>query len=153
LTEAPALQDARLEVSVANGIVSLSGEAPSSTARDLAASLARSVGGAKRVFNMVKVVATSATPAPAPVAEAPSSPRGEESTPSPPATSPSGRASEVRDLLDKAKGQIDSGDHEGAARTFEEVLRVDPNNPVATDALARWRSRPRRPGPPPGPPR
>jgi hypothetical protein len=57
--------------------------------------------------------------------------------------------------LDKARRQIDAGDHEGAATTFEAVLRLDPDNSVAKDALERWRRHgPPPPGrPPPGPPR
>ena len=55
--------------------------------------------------------------------------------------------SEVRQLLGQAKREIDAGNHEAAARLFESVLRLDPDNPIARDALERWRSG-RRPPPP-----
>jgi serine/threonine-protein kinase len=50
-----ALRDARIEIAVANGIVTLSGEAPTTTARDLAISLAGTAHGVTEVFNMVEV--------------------------------------------------------------------------------------------------
>jgi serine/threonine-protein kinase len=149
LTSAPALQDARLEVAVANGIVTVSGEAPSSTARELAATLARTATGAKRVFNMVKVAPASASvglPTPAPAEPMPSA-EGSSSQPAPPSEPP--KEAQIRELLDKARRQIESGDHDGAGRTFEEVLRLDPDNFVAKDALERRRAHP----PPPPPPR
>lgn len=64
-----ALRDARIEIAVANGIVTLSGEAPTTTTRDLAVSLAGTAHGVKRVFNMVEVTpAVAATPPAAPPA-------------------------------------------------------------------------------------
>jgi hypothetical protein len=61
-----ALRDARIEIAVANGIVTLSGEAPTTTTRDLAASLAGTAHGVKRVFNVVEVTPAASTPAPPP---------------------------------------------------------------------------------------
>ena len=59
-----ALRDARIEIAVANGIVTLSGEAPTTTTRDLAVSLAGTAHGVKRVFSMVEVTpAVASTPA------------------------------------------------------------------------------------------
>jgi Tfp pilus assembly protein PilF len=66
--------------------------------------------------------------------------------PKPPAADPS--REEVRQLLDQARREIEAGNHENAAQLFENVLRIDPNNPVARDALERWRSGGRRPPPP-----
>jgi hypothetical protein len=150
LAASPVLLDARLEVAVANGIVTLSGEAPSATARDLAASLARTAAGAKRVFSMITIAPSggaapvaAATPVPAPAEPAPAT---SASRPAPPPES--SKETEVREMLDRARRQIESGDHDGAARTFEAVLRLDPQNPVAKDALER-----RRAHPPPPPPR
>jgi eukaryotic-like serine/threonine-protein kinase len=58
-----ALRDARIEIAVADGIVTLSGEAPTTTARGLAVSLAGTAPGVKRVLNMVWVPpAVAATP-------------------------------------------------------------------------------------------
>ena len=65
-----ALRDARIEIAVANGIVTLSGEAPTPTARDLAVSLTGTAHGVKRVFDMVEVApAVVAAPLPAPSAQ------------------------------------------------------------------------------------
>jgi len=150
-----ALRDARIDVAVANGIVTLSGEAPTTTARDLAVSLASTARGARRVFNMIEVTpAVTAEPPPAATASAAASAAAE-----PPATTPAAESrppappppqdDPARQLLEKARRQIESGDHEGAARTFEEVLRIDPDNAIAKDALERWRSR----RPPPDRPR
>jgi hypothetical protein len=50
-----ALRDTRIEIAVVDGIVTLSGEAPTATARDLAVSLAGTAHGVNRVFNMVEV--------------------------------------------------------------------------------------------------
>jgi serine/threonine-protein kinase len=144
-----ALRDARIEVAVANGIVTLSGEAPTTTARDLALSLASTAHGARRVFNMIEVTPSAAAePPPAAAAPAAASATAEPPPPATPAESrpqapppPRPEDDPVHQLLDKARRQIDSGDHDGAARTFEEVLRIDPNNPVAKDALERRRSR------------
>jgi hypothetical protein len=69
-----ALREARIEIAVANGIVTLSGEAPTSTARDLAVTLAATARGVKRVFNMVEVTPAGAatdSPAPPPASEPP----------------------------------------------------------------------------------
>jgi eukaryotic-like serine/threonine-protein kinase len=141
-----ALRDSRVEVAVANGIVTLSGEAPTTTARDLALSLASTAHGARRVFNMIEVMPAS-TAEPPPAAAAPGA---ASAATEPPATTPAAESrpqappppqdDPVHQLLEKARRQIDSGDHEGAARTFEEVLRIDPNNPQAKDALERWRT-------------
>jgi serine/threonine-protein kinase len=69
-----ALREARIEIAVANGIVTLSGEAPTSMARDLAVTLAGTARGVKRVFDMVEVTpagAATGSPAPPPASEPP----------------------------------------------------------------------------------
>jgi hypothetical protein len=151
-----ALRDARIEVAVANGIVTLSGEAPTATARDLAVSLASTARGVRRVFNMIEVTA-AATAVPPPVAAAPAAaeppattapaPAAESRPPAPPP--PRAEDDPVHQLFDKARRQIEAGDHDGAERTFEEVLRIDPGNAVAKDALERRRSRRPPPDRPP----
>jgi eukaryotic-like serine/threonine-protein kinase len=155
ITTSGALQDARIDVGVANGIVTLSGETPTGTARELAVSLAGTVSGVKRVFNMVKVTPVVAstnpivmsTPAPVELQTPPPTVVTEPSRPTPPPES--SREREIRELLGQARRQIDSGDHDGAGRSFEAVLRLDPNNAVAKDALELRRLHP----PPPPPPR
>jgi hypothetical protein len=155
IASSSALQESRIEVSVANGIVTLSGEVSNGTARDLAVSLASTVEGVARVFSMVKVTpalaAAAGSPAAAPPAAvetaAPPPAAVAQQRPAPPPT-PDPREQEVHELLRQAKRQIDSGDHDGAARTFDAVLRIDPSNPHARDALER-RRRGDRPPPPP----
>jgi serine/threonine protein kinase len=145
-----ALREASLRVDVTNGIVTLSGEVPSAAAGELAASLAGSVRGVRRVFNMAsppppaaaQAAAGAAATAPAETAEA-------LVRPSP--LSP-GIDSEVRRLLGDARRLIESGDHSSAEQLFDAVLKIDPTNAIALDALQRLRER--RPPPPHGrPPR
>jgi hypothetical protein len=140
-----AMRESRIDVAVANGIVTLTGETPTATAQELAASLAGSVAGVRRVFNTLAVralpAAASAAVGTAPVPEASAA-----SQPPPPPAESSQQA-EVRQLLEQARREIDAGNHEAAARLFESVLRLDPSNPIARDALERWRSGARRPPP------
>jgi hypothetical protein len=87
LAGSSALRDARIEIAAANGIVTLSGEAPTTTARDLAVSLAGTAHGVKRVFNMVEVTpAVAAAPPGATASPAPARPAA--STPAPPPPHP-----------------------------------------------------------------
>ena len=65
----------------------------------------------------------------------------------PPPPAESSQQAEVRQLLEQARREIDAGNHEAAARLFESVLRLDPSNAIARDALERWRSGARRPPP------
>jgi eukaryotic-like serine/threonine-protein kinase len=144
----PALRESRIDVAVANGIVTLTGEAPTATAQELAASLAGSVAGVRRVFNTLAVralpAAASAAVGTAPVPEASAA---SQPTLPPPPPAESSQQAEVRQLLEQARREIDAGNHEAAARLFESVLRLDPSNPIARDALERWRSGARRPPP------
>jgi serine/threonine-protein kinase len=138
----PALRDVRFGVAVANGIVTLTGEAPDATTRGLALSLAGSVPGVVRVFDATQFVsAPAASPVveatPAPVAAAPGPAPSAPPAPAPPA----GESEEVRSLLARARDEIQAGRHEEAARIFEEVLKRDPGNPMAREALERFRNR------------
>jgi len=102
----------------------------------------------RRVFNTLAVRALPAAAsavvgtAPVPGASAASQP-----TPPPPPPAESSQQAEVRQLLEQARREIDAGNHEAAARLFESVLRLDPSNAIARDALERWRSGARRPPP------
>ena len=149
----PALRDARLSVEVTNGIVTLSGSVPSQTSADLAVSLAASVKGARKVFNTAVVPAAAAPPppsddvvesAPAPtLAPAAQLPTSAPAGPGPPQAN--GDQEQVRRLLEEARRQVAVGNHDAAAEIFLSVLKIDPNNPIARDALQHVRERP--PGP------
>jgi hypothetical protein len=52
---------------------------------------------------------------------------------------------QVHELLERARREVDAGNPDGANRLFEEVLRLQPDNPIAKDALERWRSGKRPP--------
>ena len=54
---------------------------------------------------------------------------------------------QVEELLRKARRALDNRDREAAREAFEAVLRLDPNNARAHEALRRLRE-----GPPGGPP-
>jgi serine/threonine-protein kinase len=141
------LRDARIEVAVTNGIVTLTGQAPNATARDLATSLAATVPGVRRVFTTVEIpreaASAPATPSPAPTVASVATPPPT----APPAPEEPPQGAKVRELLEKARDEIERGNHDAAAKIFEEVLRLDPQNPRAREALERFRSG-RRPPPP-----
>jgi tRNA A-37 threonylcarbamoyl transferase component Bud32 len=61
-----ALRDARIEIAVANGMVTLSGEVPTTMARELAVHLAGTVHGVKGVVTMVEISPAAGAPEPAP---------------------------------------------------------------------------------------
>jgi serine/threonine protein kinase len=153
LEESAALKGARIQVEVTSGIVSLTGAVPSGTAGELAASLAKSVPGVGRVFSTLEVAETRAAPALAGGREEPAVPAATpEATPPPAARNAT--ADQVRELLGRAKRELDSGNPDAAGPIFEEVLRLDPSNAIAHDALEHLRAdagrgpRPGRPGPP-----
>jgi serine/threonine-protein kinase len=146
------LRDARVDVAVANGIVTLNGDAPSPTAQELIGSLASSVTGVRRVFNMVQVASVDEGAASAQAAAAPpETTLAAAPTPAPAtvaaAPPPQGRApnDKVHQLMEQARREIESGNHDAAAKIFEEVLKIDPNEPRAREGLERARSAPPRP--------
>ena len=61
-----ALRAARIEIAVANGMVTLSGEAPTTTARELAVHLAGTAHGVRGVVSMVEVAPAASVPEPPP---------------------------------------------------------------------------------------
>ena len=159
LGNSTALRDARVRVEVASGVVTLMGEAPSETVAQLATNLAASVPGVRQVFSTVRVSAAAQAQTTTANPPAPSTPSVE-----PPAVSateppraPTPRPEEVigeqvRVLLDRAREKMEARNPEAAEADFIAVLKLDPNNPVAKDALDRLRNRPKGPsGPPPGP--
>jgi serine/threonine protein kinase len=64
--ESNALRGARIEIAVANGMVTLTGEAPSTTARELAVRLAGTAHGVNGVVSRVEVAPPASTPEPLP---------------------------------------------------------------------------------------
>jgi tRNA A-37 threonylcarbamoyl transferase component Bud32 len=138
------LRDARLNAEVTNGIVTLSGDAPSQAVLDLAVSLARSVRGVRQVFaHTVQVAGAQGAPAPA-AAEttAPAPPPAAAAAPAPPAES-----EQVRSLLEQARREIESDNPEAAEKLVEEALRIAPDHRLAREMLQKLKSRPPHPGP------
>jgi eukaryotic-like serine/threonine-protein kinase len=138
------LRGARIDISVTNGIVSLTGTVPNTTAKDLATSLASSVPGVRRVFATFEIpdVPAAAT-APPVVTDSPT-------PPPPPPSAPTSAGDKVRQLMEEARREVERGNHEGAARIFDEVLSIDPSNAQAREGSERSRDASRRPPPPGG---
>jgi hypothetical protein len=66
LARSSALRDARIEIAVANGMVTLSGQAPTPAARELAVHVAGTAHGVRGVLSMVEVAPAASTPEPLP---------------------------------------------------------------------------------------
>ncbi|MEO8359506.1 MAG: protein kinase [Vicinamibacteria bacterium] len=156
LGNSSALRDAHIKVEVANGIATLAGDAPDQTAADLAAGLAGSVPGVRRVFGALRgpvpAQAVETNPlatsrAPAAIVAAPPEPTRAQPTPD---REEDGNRERVHALLDSSRRKMESGDPNGAEADLKEVLKIDPNNSTAKDVLERLKH---RPGPPPPPPR
>jgi serine/threonine protein kinase len=151
LADSTALRDARIRVEIANGVVTLIGEAPNQTAAELAVSLAASVPGTRKVFSALQGPApVQADAASGPQAQPPAPPATPQAEPPrPPTPRPEDAIQEqVRALLDRARQKMEARNPDGARADLEAVLRLDPNNPVARDALERMRNRPPGGGPP-----
>ena len=143
LVSSSPLRSQPIVVEVGNGIVTLSGSVNDAVSAQLAESLAASVGGVRRVFNTLRV------PAPPAVAVAPAAPPAEaasEEAPRRPARDEGDRDREAtRELMEKAKREMEAGNTGAAVAACQEVLRIDPNHPHARDCLERAN---RRGGPP-----
>ncbi|MEO5763123.1 MAG: protein kinase [Vicinamibacteria bacterium] len=153
LGNSDALRDAHIKVEVANGIATLAGDAPNQTTADLAAGLAGSVQGVRRVFGTLRgpvppepmVVKPSAMTAATAATITPPEPARAQPTPD---RQEEANRERVRTLLDNSRRKMDSGDPDGAEADLKEVLKLDPNNAVAKEVLERLKH---RPGPPPRP--
>src|SRR6185503_8034845 len=136
LVSSSQLRTQPIVVEVANGIVTLSGSASDALSSQLAESFASSVGGVRRVFNTLRVPAAppavaAAAPPPAPAEAAQDDgERDREAT---------------RELMEKAKREMEAGNTAAAVAACQEVLRIDPNHPQARDCIERGS---RRGGPP-----
>ena len=141
LVSSSQLRSQPIVVEVGNGIVTLSGSVNDAVSAQLAESLAASVGGVRRVFNTLRV------PAPPAVAVAPAAPPAEaapeEATRRPPRDEVDREA--TRELMEKAKREMEAGNTAAAVAACQEVLRIDPNHPHARDCVERGN---RRGGPP-----
>lgn len=153
LGNSDALRDAHIKVEVANGIATLAGDAPNQATADLAAGLAGSVQGVRRVFGTLRgpvppepmVVKPSAMTAATAATITPPEPARAQPTPD---RQEEANRERVRTLLDNSRRKMDSGDPDGAEADLKEVLKLDPNNAVAKEVLERLKH---RPGPPPRP--
>jgi hypothetical protein len=132
-------------VEVANGIVTLSGSVSDAVASQMAESFASSVGGVRRVFNTLRV--TAAPPAAAAAAPPPAAAEtaSEDTTRRPPRDDGERDREATRELMEKAKREMEAGNTAAAVAACQEVLRIDPNHPHARDCIERAS---RRGGPP-----
>lgn len=149
------LADARIRVEVVNGVATLVGDAPNATAAQLAQSLTSTVAGVRQVFNMIRVAAETGDRNPTrPLTGATATPMTAQAE-LPRSTAPGAEAAlheQVRTLLDRAREKLEARNPEAAEADFRTVLSLEPNNPVAKDALERLKNRlPPPQGPPPGP--
>ena len=144
LVSSSQLRTQPIVVEVANGIVTLSGSVNDALSSQLAESFASSVSGVRRVFNTLRVpagppaVAAAAAP-PAPAEAAP------EDTSRPPRDDGERDREATRELMEKAKREMEAGNTAAAVAACQEVLRIDPNHPHARDCIERGS---RRGGPP-----
>jgi hypothetical protein len=147
LTSSSQLRSQSIVVEVANGIVTLSGSVNDAVSSQLAESFASSAAGVRRVFNTLRVpaappAAAAATPPPAPAAAETAS---EEATRRPPRDDGERDREATRELMEKAKREMEAGNTAAAVAACQEVLRIDPNHPHARDCIERGS---RRGGPP-----
>jgi serine/threonine protein kinase len=140
LVSSSQLRTQLIVVEVANGIVTLSGSVGDAVSSQMAESLASSVGGVRRVFNTLRVPPPPAVAlAPAPAVEAP------EETRRPPRDDGERDREAARELMEKAKREMEAGNTGAAVAACQEVLRIDPMHPHARDCVERGN---RRGGPP-----
>ena len=139
------LRSQPIVVEVANGIVTLSGSVSDAVASQMAESFASSVGGVRRVFNTLRV--TAAPPAAAAAAPPPAAAEtaSEDTTRRPPRDDGERDREATRELMEKAKREMEAGNTAAAVAACQEVLRIDPNHPYARDCIERGS---RRGGPP-----
>jgi serine/threonine-protein kinase len=147
LVSSSALRSQPIVVEVANGIVTLSGSVGDTVSSQLAESFASSVSGVRRVFNTLRVPAAppavaAAAPPPAPAAGETAS---EDTSRRPPRDDGERDREAARDLMAKAKREMEAGNTAAAVAACQEVLRIDPNHPHARDCIERGS---RRGGPP-----
>jgi hypothetical protein len=144
LVSSSQLRTQPIVVEVANGIVTLSGSVNDALSSQLAESFASSVSGVRRVFNTLRVpaappaVAAAAPPAPATEAQ-------EDTSRRPPRDDGERDREATRELMEKAKREMEAGNTAAAVAACQEVLRIDPNHPQARDCVERGS---RRGGPP-----
>jgi len=145
LVSSSQLRSQPIVVEVANGIVTLSGSASDALSSQLAESFASSVAGVRRVFNTLRVPAAppavAAAAPPSPPAETPS----EDSSRRPPPDDGERDREATRELMEKAKREMEAGNTAAAVAACQEVLRIDPDHPHARDCVERGS---RRGGPP-----
>jgi len=132
-------------VEVANGIVTLSGSVNDALSSQLAESFASSVGGVRRVFNTLRVPAAPPAVAAAAPPPAPAEAAQDDTSRRPPRDDGERDREATRELMEKAKREMEAGNTAAAVAACQEVLRIDPNHPQARDCVERGN---RRGGPP-----
>jgi hypothetical protein len=132
-------------VEVANGIVTLSGSVDDALSSQLAESFASSVSGVRRVFNTLRLPAAPPAVAAAAPPPAPAETASEDASRRPPRDDNERDREATRELMEKAKREMDAGNTAAAVAACQEVLRIDPNHPHARDCVERGS---RRGGPP-----
>ena len=109
-------------------------------------SFASSASGVRRVFNTLRVPAAPPAAAAAAPPPAPADAASEDTTRRPPRDDGERDREATRELMEKAKREMEAGNTAAAVAACQEVLRIDPNHPHARDCVERGS---RRGGPPP----
>jgi serine/threonine protein kinase len=145
LVSSSQLRTQPIVVEVANGIVTLSGSVNDAVSSQLAESFASSVGGVRRVFNTLRVPSAPPAVAAAAPAPEPAQTAAEEDSRRPARDAGERDREATRELMEKAKREMEAGNTAAALAACQEVLRIDPNHPHARDCIERAN---RRGGPP-----
>ena len=145
LVSSSQLRTQPIVVEVANGIVTLSGSVNDALSSQLAESFASSVSGVRRVFNTLRVPAAPPAVAAAAPPPAPAEAAQDDTSRRPPRDDGERDREATRELMEKAKREMEAGNTAAAVAACQEVLRIDPNHPQARDCVERGN---RRGGPP-----
>ena len=146
-----AVNSANVKVEVANGIVTLSGEAPSEAVARLAITIAGDVAGVRQVFSTIGPTPPGPTPAIGIATNPPPAVPNPIERPQAPPRDDVGE--QVRRLLERSRAKMEARNPEGAEADVLEALKLDPGNAHAREVLEHIRNRPSDPrgGPPPRP--
>jgi len=99
----------------------------------------------RRVFNTLRVPAAPPAVAAAAPPPAPAEAAQDDTSRRPPRDDGERDREATRELMEKAKREMEAGNTAAAVAACQEVLRIDPNHPHARDCIERGS---RRGGPP-----